>query len=210
MSDRSYSKKDEDVNFSNYKTFAWLPKDSASIQNVLFDNQIIEKSIQNLTNNELIKKGYSIETDTPDVLVRYTLMVEQKHEKIINTQVVTNPVMGPIQPYNANAYDNPSNLYYYSNPGNIYNSGYHVNNYPYYSDYGFPTSGVPYQLNNNVYETEFKEGTLIIDFIDRESGNLIWRGWSTNTLNDPNSFEKNLPNEISQIFAKYPEVSLGK
>jgi hypothetical protein len=133
------------------------------------------------------------------------LIVEQKEENLTTTQVSPVFPTGPnsIPPYNANAYDNPINLYYYSNPGNIFNSGYYINNYPYYTPYGFPSSGQSV-TRSITQQINYKEGTLVIDLIDRKAKQLMWRGWSTDLLREPDSFESNLPQEISDIFKKFP------
>jgi hypothetical protein len=206
MSDSSSLRTDQNQNLSTYRSFAWLPKDSSQIQNVLFDNQIIEQTIRENVNKELFSRGLSVNRETPDVLLQYTLVVEQKEEKFINTQTIRDPFLNNnLPPYNAyaSAYDSPANLYLYSNPSNYFNSTYYVNQYPYFNNYGYPIPSSYYQ-SQNIYQTQFKEGTLIIDVIERNTGKLLWRGWNKDVLYDPNSYERILPGEIIEIFKEYP------
>lgn len=205
MSDTTFTM-DQETDFGNYKTFAWLPKDSGQIQDVIYDNQLMANSIRALANDELFKRGYSIEKDTPDVLLQYTLVIKEMEQEIVNTQVVPTFPAGPnifIPPYNASAYDHPANLYYYSNPANLYNPSYYINHYPYYSPYGFPV-GPSYHVNSFAQAVKYTEGTLILDVIDRKTGELIWRGWNKEPLTDPATYERDLPGEITSIFRKYP------
>lgn len=218
----------ENVDLSSYKTFAWIEKDSSRITNYLYDNEIIGNEIIDDVSNELIARGFTVELDSPDVLLQYTITVENK-EQIINTPGITNippaggPYITPYSPYypssaynassyynNTNApYDSPYSLYYYHNSNNYYTPGYYANNYPYYTPYGFPFGRTTY--TNSIQQINFKEGTLIIDLIDRKTKKLLWRGWSTEALSDPENYKKNLPIEIRGIFKRLPtETNKGK
>jgi hypothetical protein len=222
VADSTYSSYNSNIDISKYKTFAWLTKDSARISNLLYDNEIVGREIMENANSELFTRGYTINTDTPDVLIQYTIMVEDK-EQIYNTPNFTtiqpagpryispyNPYV-PSSSYNSSAYynntnapyDSPWSMNYSTYPGNYYNPGFFANNYPYYSNYGFPYGGPTY-ITNSVTEITFKEGTLIIDLIDRRSNELIWRGWSTEALSDPVSYKKQVSTEIREIFKKLP------
>lgn len=210
MSDRNYSALDKEVNFTGYNTFAWLPKDSAQIQNVFYDNQIVAQSIRKSVNDELISRGFQVQRDTPDVLLQYTILVERREQKITSVQAVPDPNVSYYnQAFNMNAtsaYDSRANLYYYSNPNGVYNQNFNSSNYPYYTNFGYPMQ-IPYYVNKNIYEEEFKEGTLIIDIIDRTTGELIWRGWNKDILYDPQSYNASIPEGISNIFKNYPSAA---
>ena len=54
---------------------------------------------------------------------------------------------------------------------------------------------------------EYEEGTLLIDFVDADSGNLIWRGSGTGVLDpsaSPEKREKNVNDAVAKILAKFP------
>jgi hypothetical protein len=197
---------DRKKDLSSYNSFAWLPKDSSAIKDPLYDHDILSQKIHDHVNQQMTGKGYSIDTNTPDLLIQYTFVVENK-EQIINSPARPNylPTSPYVfnEPYNSNATDSPSNLYFYSNPSNIYNYNYHINSYPYYSPYGFPNP-VPQTYGNTFQQIQFKEGTLIIDIIDRNKNQLVWRGWNTETLSDPNNYQDQLSAEIYNIMENFP------
>ena len=55
---------------------------------------------------------------------------------------------------------------------------------------------------------EYEEGSLIIDFFDRETGNHIWRGMNSKRLHESNASPQERQTEINsfiqEIFAEYP------
>jgi Domain of unknown function (DUF4136) len=165
------SDKDNAVDFSKYKTFAWYAKDPQSFKNNQFDNQIIESNIKNFVSAELKKKGLVVDIDNPDILLDYNLMIQKK------TEQVQNPI-----------YSHPYNYGFY-NP-------YRINMTP----FAYPPMIVGYRIQNIPY----KEGTLTISAVDRNTNKLIWRGWSVGTLTDVQSYESDLHRDIHQILKKYP------
>ncbi len=54
---------------------------------------------------------------------------------------------------------------------------------------------------------EYEEGTLLIDFVDTDSGSLIWRGSGTGVLDpsaSPEKREKRVKDAVVKILAKFP------
>lgn len=71
--------------------------------------------------------------------------------------------------------------------------------YPYYPYYG------PFTYQPDYFrKIYYKQGTLIIDVFERETGKLTWRGWSVVNIDSRNKFEKNLPDLVQRIFSNYP------
>lgn len=62
-------------------------------------------------------------------------------------------------------------------------------------------------INRNVNVREFREGTLIIDFMDAKTNNLVWRGWAVNFLDEdnPDQLEAQFNKAIRKIFEKFPK-----
>ncbi len=87
-------------------------------------------------------------------------------------------------------------------------------NYPPFG-YGYPMRYPYFYYPGPIYRDNYfrtiyyKEGTLIIDLIERSNGNLIWRGWSITDLDNLSKFEQHLPELIQRIMANYP-ISPGK
>ena len=83
----------------------------------------------------------------------------------------------------------------YTYPGVPFGYGYR---YPFYYYPG------PIYLGSNTQRIEYKEGTLVIDFVQRSSGKLVWRGWSVGRLSDPIKYMDQLPRIIGRMFIHYP------
>ena len=54
----------------------------------------------------------------------------------------------------------------------------------------------------NVYQ--YKEGTLIIDIVDRVDKQLIWRGWATGVLEDRSRINDQINHSVQKLMRKYP------
>lgn len=172
------------VNFTAYKTFAWLPKTHDPKNDGPFDNQIVETNIKNLASGELKSRGYTIDVKEPDLLVDFYVDVANKVEHITN----------PVYSYPYNYYGNFSGPYVngmYSYRNSYYNNNPYLNGMP--TVVGYTTQDVPYE-----------EGTLTILIIDRKTNTLVWKGWSVGSVTDESSFEYELPSDIRRLFKEFP------
>ncbi len=60
-------------------------------------------------------------------------------------------------------------------------------------------------------ETDYVDGTLVIDVFDMSNRKLIWQGVGAGTVDeDPGKRQKKMPSEIKQIFSSFPKPVLGK
>ncbi|MBD3258512.1 DUF4136 domain-containing protein [candidate division GN15 bacterium] len=50
----------------------------------------------------------------------------------------------------------------------------------------------------------YKEGTLVIDFIDREKKQAVWRGWATGVLSRDDRPQEAINDVVGRILEKYP------
>jgi hypothetical protein len=50
----------------------------------------------------------------------------------------------------------------------------------------------------------FKEGTLVLDVVDAETGDLVWRGWVSDAVGDPKKVEKRLAKATKKLLKKFP------
>lgn len=85
----SHTEKAAGVNFSNYKTFAWVSSTNAKKADRA-DNDIIDNNIKNSVSEELSKKGWIEADNNPDVLLDYTVAVK-KGTKTESEPVYTYP-----------------------------------------------------------------------------------------------------------------------
>lgn len=78
----AHIEKDENTDFSRYRSFAWVDKDGKG-------NDLTEKRIREAVNKELVKQGWR-ESKRPDVLLSYDVLVERS-TKNINSPVYSRP-----------------------------------------------------------------------------------------------------------------------
>lgn len=116
-----YVQKDDSVNLSTYKTFAWVETRETHEQKD--HNDLQEMKIRKAVNEELVKTGWQEDTANPDALLAYDLLI-QKTIKQTSDPVYSRPF--------SRFYYNPytrrwSSLYYPSQFIGYSNSKYQVN-----------------------------------------------------------------------------------
>lgn len=63
----------------------------------------------------------------------------------------------------------------------------------------------PYLVRNNRRRVSYKEGTLVIDIIDRQKNSLVWRGWIEETIdNNAANLPKIVIENVQEILSKFP------
>lgn len=75
--------------------------------------------------------------------------------------------------------------------------------YPYYGRRGWGGAGI----NTQTTVREYEVGTLIIDFVDKETGKLVWRGSVADTIRDQNTPEERVEiinHAIGQVMLNFP------
>jgi Domain of unknown function (DUF4136) len=90
----AHIEKDDNADFSHYKTFAWIDKDGAAKKN----NDILEQKVKQAVNKELAKSaGWRETKNHPDLLLSYDVLVER------STKQNNDPVYS--QPYSRLLYN---------------------------------------------------------------------------------------------------------
>jgi hypothetical protein len=52
---------------------------------------------------------------------------------------------------------------------------------------------------------QYTEGTLVLDFIDAKTKDLVWRGWATDIVGgDPEEAEQRIDEAVGKILERYP------
>lgn len=74
----THIEKDETVNFSRYKTFAWLHGDEGKLEN---QSDLVESKIRNAVTKEFEKIGWRESKTKPDVVLDYDVLVERSSKK---------------------------------------------------------------------------------------------------------------------------------
>ncbi|TWI79259.1 uncharacterized protein DUF4136 [Lacibacter cauensis] len=73
----AHIEKDKSVDFSRYKTFAWVDKDGEGRKDRNNRNDITESNIRTAVNKQLQKAGFEETKRRPDILLSYDLLVER-------------------------------------------------------------------------------------------------------------------------------------
>jgi hypothetical protein len=173
-----YSYKSEKADFSKYHTFAWLPSQEAKVNGV-FDDSIVEERIVAAASQALNDKGLALDNKKPDLLIKYTAVVNDR------TRTTSNPVYYRAPSYYVPrvAYAGGRRLFYYQ----------FVNPFPVY-------------VGSEMRRENFEEGNVMIDIIDRETSKVIWRGWGKGEITNEERVLNDIPKVIGKIFGKYPIV----
>lgn len=80
------------VNFSKYRTFAWMDSDVKAGQNPLYYNDLASQNVENAVNKVLNDKGLAKANRRPDLLIGYHFFVEEKTRTVANN---TGALYGP-------------------------------------------------------------------------------------------------------------------
>lgn len=165
------------TNLSGYHTFAWMQ----STGNGRSDANAADATIKDAATAALTQKGLSLQQRSPDVLVTYThVVVRGSRTNYYNM-------------YNNNFYPGWGLGYGGFGYGGFGWGGWYR---PYYYAYGAPFS----YAGTAVTKEHYKEGTLIIDLIDRRSKQLVWRGFGVGeTHRDKQKDIDDLPKVVAGI-----------
>ncbi|WP_184548559.1 DUF4136 domain-containing protein [Mucilaginibacter sp. FT3.2] len=167
------------TNMSTYRTFAWLPPDVQTDKaGATVKKEIGDEAVRSATITALQSKGLRLQSNDPDLLVSYSTLTGRG----VKTE------------------------FYPSYYGGLYSGfGWGGFGWGYRSFYGGFGGGwgFPYYgggFGGGTYaRVPYKEGTLIIDIIDRNTRTLVWRGFGVGELHNPKSTLKELPKVVSGI-----------
>ena len=52
----------------------------------------------------------------------------------------------------------------------------------------------------------YKEGSLVLDLVDRESKKLVWRGWASSVLRGRENIAEDINRSVKELMKRYPPV----
>lgn len=171
-----YAVSNKPVNTTKYHTYAWIPE-SQSKASSTYDNDIATDRIVDAASNELNKRGLSLNNKNPDLLIKYTAVVNKE------TKTYSEPV------------------YYNAPPRLSPRIGYYRGRAVYYYTYVNP---LPVYVGSRARKMQIKEGSIMIDIIERKTSKLIWRGWAEGEVDNPQKAIEDIPAVIANIFKKLP------
>lgn len=176
---------DKSIDFTKYKTFAWL-QDKTNMVNTPYDNEIIRNNIRNYFGQCMSDRGYSIDLENPGILLQLVI-TNTKKEKVTTS-------------YQPSNYYRP---YYY---GSSYYSPY-LHNY-YYR--GYQAYNYSYPSSITTQKQDYVEGAITLNFIDAKINQLVWTGTAKGDIYDAAYISSDLHPAIHTIIEEYPVKSLVK
>ncbi len=167
------------VDFKNYKTYALLPtKDTAFTK--LASRKAVQSALSAAVIQQLSARGMTLDTANPDCLFTYTLVLIKTYQ----VGETPPPVYAPSS--NVGPLPGQYDMYYY-----------------------VPQSTATYDpalYQGSMKVTTFRDGTLVIDMIDRKKNEIIWRTSAQGKVDEKErQGVKPTINEIVPImFKKFP------
>ncbi|MFD0975906.1 DUF4136 domain-containing protein [Salinimicrobium gaetbulicola] len=163
------------VDMDSFSSYAFLPNQD-TIKTSNYDNKLVNEMVIGYINDEMTDQDYRLDREQPDLLVYYHLMMDEA------TAVNSVPV-----------YTNYS----------YYRPGYYVG--PYYRDFAYNNYyTIPRLSGEHIKQVSYKEGTLVIDLIDRRTKEIIWRG-TANDVISPGDLDAEIRSYVNAIFEKFPK-----
>ena len=175
---------DSEINFANFHTFDWTAQSENASSNAVQRNTLFERRLKKAVDKELTANGFQKQTEErPDFLIAYSIQVEDKV--------------------------------------NVLSSGYGYGGYGYggfghsYGLYGFA-----YRFGHHGYGRHrfgygsgyyggglYVEVTLVLDFIDPESNNVIWHGLYKDEIDEIGIMimtEDKITKAVKKILKEFP------
>lgn len=172
---RVQTERPTNVNLEKYDTFAFLPNSNAQVQGET-NLEDVDVVVIETVNQNMREAGYTLDRDKPDLLVLISTRTEIERER------ATNPVYA--------AYPYTTGI---TTVGPQYGSYYYR---------GFNTFGggvIGYDTDTYAYE----EGTVVVDLIDRETKESVWKGMTSDALYDQSNTQA-MRELVNEIFDEYP------
>ena len=167
----------DNVNFSKYRTFDFAETQvkTNGNQNPLLRSPIAQDHIKQAIAGELAKRGLRQVDNNPDLLITTHTYVDEAERTVYS-----------------NAYPGAGFAYPYA-------VGYRGAYLP--INYGYWYSPAYYQ---RPHTEQYTQGTLIIDFLDRRTNNLVWRGSMADPVNDPGRLGSEFSVSAKEILDQFP------
>ncbi len=163
-------------NLNKYSTFAYLPNAAIEMPQQTFSADSVNSMVLQQVNDKMMDAGYQLDRTKPDLLVLVSTRVEQE------TETERDPVY--------------ASYGYYNRPG--------LNVNPYYNNYYYRGySNYPAVVGYDTETYSYKDGTLIVQLVDRESRETVWKGVSSTSIYD-SSTTVALTSLVNAIFEEYP------
>ena len=174
------------TNLSNYRTFAWMPSGGSANNAGNNGNMIADGKIKDAATASLVEKGLRLQQNEPDLIISYSRQVGR----------------GTRQVYASNwgggwgGFGGWGMGFGWGGFGGWGFGGWGLGYRPYYGAFGAPFAYGAIDLGKEHY----KEGTIVIDLIDRRSRQVVWRGFGVGEVHrDPQKDIDDLPKVVDGV-----------
>jgi len=167
------------VDFKNYKTYALLATKDTSFTK-LASRQAVASALSAAVIKQLSARGMTLDTANPDCLFTYTLVLTKTYQ----VGETPPPVYAPSS--NAGPLPGQYDMYYYVPASTAYYN--------------------PELYQGSMKVTTFRDGTLVIDMIDKKENKIIWRSSATGKVNekDRQGVRPTVNEIVPVMFKKFP------
>lgn len=166
-----------DTDVDNYQTFAFLPNTNAEVDNKSYNDEDVNTMVLNAINKNLADEGYRLDRSQPDLLVLVSTKTDSELAADSNAVYATYPYATGVT--TVAPYYEPYYFYNYAGYSNII--GYNYDTYTY------------------------KQGTLVVRLIDRQTKETVWKGVATDPIYNQTT-KKAITKMVDDIFEEFPEV----
>ena len=169
-----YSLNNSKTDISKYHTYAWVRGNESKLEDY-YKNDIAEDKIIDAASAALNAHGLNYDAKKPDLLIRYTAVVDSK------SRTINDPVY----------YQYPSRL--------VPRVAYYRGRQYYYYQYVTP---FPVYVGSEQRQEQFEEGNIVIDLIDRNTSKVVWRGVAKGEVNNPERAVNDIPKVVTKLLNK--------
>ncbi|WPU96581.1 DUF4136 domain-containing protein [Mucilaginibacter sabulilitoris] len=162
------------TDLSSYRTFAWLPPETSNRAGGVVKKEIADERVKETAISALQKKGLRLQENNPDLLVSYSTVTGRG----MKTEFY------------------PAYYGGFGWGGWGWGWGYRPFWGGYYGGWGYPYGGFG---GGGYARVPYKEGTIIIDIIDRNTRKLVWRGFGVGELHNPKRTLDELPKVVDGV-----------
>ncbi len=167
------------TNLSNYRSFAWMPTGGSANNANNSQSSIADAKIKDAATAALVEKGLRLQQNNPDLIISYTRQVGRGSRQVYASN------------YGWGGYPGWGMGFGWGGFGG-WGYGYR----PYYYAYGAPFA----YADVNLGKEHYKEGTIVIDLIDRRSKQVVWRGFGVGEAHrDPQKDIEDLPKVVDGV-----------
>jgi len=167
--------KTTNVDLSNYDTFAYLPNANINVEGMQLSSEDVSRAVIEAVNTNLRQAGYELDRQNPDLLV---LISTETDTEVATT---TDPLYATY-PYTTGV----------TTVSPFYDRFY-------YSGYAGYNNFVGYDVDTYTYE----EGTVVINLVDRETRNTVWKGVASESVAGQADTQE-IRELVNAIFEEYP------